>query len=214
MNSFDCKNRISFGSLSQKKRLAQEVMREFNHEYGYLLSSSRLYYRRKNIEQKLPRELNFGLIKLTENIENRIYNWSFLHKFRHNRFKSYDELNLKLKKNVEKKNNMANCWASLVFMFDKLTKRGEKPFPIELKMKVRDKDYPLNHFTNVLKLKKTADIQNPKTWGTKAYIIDPWSGLYGPAKDVLRQIEEFMSKGHEVISFEYSPYNIDRYIKK
>lgn len=65
------------------------------------------------------------------------------------------------------------------------------------------------HTFLVANLKKGADISNPKTWGNKAVIIDPWVGEALPANKMIKRYNQLfdIDEKHECLEFVGSDYS-------
>ena len=73
-----------------------------------------------------------------------------------------------------------NCGEQAFIAQDDLLNKGKKADVVHFDIAVKaygDYDQERQHTFAVLNLAKDADIQNPKTWGQDAIIVDPWSGL-------------------------------------
>ena len=189
-------SKTSFGSLRPQKRLCEEVLKEFKQEFPYLKSSSKIgsqMYRHWD-DPKYQGVIS-RVYKKFEKMQERIYDYQY------NRFFSrcYDSYNhfLEALKSTMKSKGMANCWEDSVLIHDALNKKGLKPENIE--MVVETNIGGGNHFVSVVGLKKGANIRNPKTWGSKAMMVDGWQGFVMKATDGIEYLKKELAKNQPVI---------------
>lgn len=108
------------------------------------------------------------------------------------KFQNYDEFASILKKYMVK-GKVANCAEQAYLAQAKLKSHNKDSKAIYAHIHdKRTDDYRINgqHVFLVLGLDKNAKISEPKTWGTNAIIVDPWSGLVKRANQGLKTIKD------------------------
>lgn len=211
-NNLQTNNRpvsLSFGSLKPLKKVGESVIKEFRNEFGYLQSSS-------IIEGKILlhtgnpkyRTLLRKLDQKVTTLQNEIYDDSFS---KLNDCGSIKSLITKTK-NIMKRKGKANCWEDAVIVYEKLQKRGLNPQNFQ--MILDTKRFIRNHVSTVVGLKKGAKIENPKTWGNKAIIVDAWQGIVMKADDAIRFFEKSLKANSKALSTTFENANPGIYTKK
>lgn len=206
---------MSFTSLKSQKRLGETVLREFRQEMGSLKSSTNWLYRVDKLQDKGVLSPNSELSKRIHEKANKmhgeIYDTFIRDYIWDNKFENYQNFRQQLVENIKSKGNKANCWEDMMLVYIKLLEKGEKPHLLEVKVH-KDNGCQSKHFTTVFGLKENADLTKPKTWGTKAIIVDAWANIVGPATDVLERIKTTLLESDKLLSVEYSSMPSD-YIK-
>lgn len=197
---------INFTSLKPQKLLGEKVLREFHNEMGFVKSNTKIGLVRMKLENSgiLNRYGNFSkkLREKEQKLRNEIYD-SFIAKDIFNeRFQNIEVFEEKLVKNIKGKGNKANCWEDMMIVFAKLLKKGQNPYNFEIRIHAQLNDFA-NHFTTVFGLKEGADLTNPKTWGTKAVIVDAWANIAEPAITALEKIKTTLLAGRKLNCIEY-----------
>lgn len=199
---------ISFTSLRAKKQVGESVLRELRKELGHIESGTRLSYRRQSLEktQKLSPSSPFSirLSKKEDEINKICYDDFLLKKVKSEKFNSFDDFIFQLKANVKSKGNKGNCWEHMMFVYDKLVKCGETPYNIEIIVEDGE-GFFRNHFTTVFGLKKGAKLNDPKTWGSKAMMVDAWDKMVVPAKEGIGRFITKMAGGEKNYEIVYYP---------
>lgn len=196
-------NSLQFKGLRQNLRVGDEVLREFNREFGRLKSSSfikaKMDYHSDNplYDSVLPKlkPVYRKYSKMIEGIRSLPVFYSI---------PSQDPKGF-VKKiiSVVKQYKYANCSVRSWIVQDKLLEKGKTAHCLSMTVKNKDGKVleDLGHEFVVFGLKEKAKLTNPKTWGTNAVIVDPWTGNPFDAKEGLKAITEFLkidSSKHEV----------------
>lgn len=202
---------INFTSLRSQCIKGDLAIREFRKEMGYLKSSSNLAVRIMSLENKgkLYPGLDFrDAVRYKQNEwYSNIYNKEFFDIIAKKTSKNINEFGQQLEDNIRKIDNKADCGVQMILFFIKLLKQGEKPriFQINYKYLHKGKMMEANHYSIVTGLKKGARLSNPKTWGNKAIIQDPYFGISKPVIEGLKDLDNGMSGGRTLISKTYKP---------
>ena len=200
-----------FGSLKPQKRLAEKVLREFRNEMGSLQSSSKLQYRLLRIERGKPRvpDLIRSLKRKQYSLHKQIMDSKFENYRKRQIHVSLDAFINKLKGLIHEKKGKADCWEHAVIMHQKLREKGFNPQMFQIR--VFTKTGYMNHFSNVIGLKKGADITKPKAWGSKALVPDAWKGFVMNAHNAKELFKRDLSCGQKIIGtyfFDANPVNL------
>jgi len=203
MNKINNTQNISFTSLKSQKRLGEEVLREFEAEMGYLKSSSNLGLRLRRGEAILNKPLLASLQEKQKKMYQEIYDPVVTAPINGKIFKTFHEFKEVLVENIKQKGNKANCWEDMMLVFIKLLEKGEKPrmFGVEV---YNSGGRVFNHFSTVIGLKKGAKMSDPKTWGSKAVLVDTWVKTVKPAHEALKDITTILAVGKEIKLVKYS----------
>lgn len=203
-------NQITFTNLKQQKHLSENILRELNQEMGCIQSSTKLMARTIRMKNKITPDL-------TEKLTTKIYQLrtqinGVLDNIFDNckKFSSIKQLADSLINGIKSNGNKANCFEYMVLIMSKLKENSVSS--TGFKVTVKTNDYESEHFASVIGLRKGAIIERPKTWGTKAYIIDAWTGIAGPAFDVIQGFKTNLSYGQTIKSVDFMPANIDNYV--
>ena len=100
---------------------------------------------------------------------------------------------------------VANCGEQAFLAQAELLEKGKKADTIHfiIKRKSDGREYQdRQHTFLVLGLEKDASVQDPKTWGQDAVIVDPWSGLVKRAYhgvEVFKEMFEFDKNQEEIV---------------
>lgn len=206
---------MSFTSLKPQKRLGEAVLREFKQEMGSLKSSTNLLYRIDSLQDRGVIRPNSRLSKRIHEIADKMHGEirdPFLREYVwDNMFLNYQNFKQQLVSNIKSKGNKANCWEDMMLIYTKLLEKGEKPHLLEIIVNM-DNGRRSNHFTTVFGLKENAVLSNPKTWGTKALVVDAWVNVVEPAFDFLEKMKTKLLETDKLLSVEYSTMPPD-YIK-
>lgn len=198
---------MSFTSLKPQKRLGETVLREFKQEMGSLKSSTNLLYRIDSLHDRGVINSDCKLFKKVYEIANRLHNQiydDFLKEYVwDNKFLDYQNFRQQLVNNIKNKGNIANCWEDMMIIYTKLLEKGEKPHLLEIIVH-KNNGCRSKHFTTVFGLKENANLSNPKTWGTKAIIVDAWVNVVEPAFDFLEKMKTKLLETDKLLSVEYS----------
>lgn len=74
-----------------------------------------------------------------------------------------------------------------------------------------------SHTFLVTGLKEGADYKNPKTWGNKAIVVDPWSNIIMNANDAIEHFKEtlnFNPNSHKIRFYNADSLNVEKYLAK
>lgn len=204
-------NNITFTSIKPNLRLGEAVLQEFKQEFPYIKSSSDLFIRVNTLQNSGKYPLNKLLMSLKEKahfLSEQIYDKSFDCLTIGQSCNNLAEFSIKLSQHIKEKNFKANCDLDSLIILNKLTERGANPQNIEIKV-IKECFNVVNHFTTVFGLAKDAKVDNPKTWGNKAVIVDAWKGIVMKADDALRYFEQLLKQGKNL---QYTFY--EDYLKK
>lgn len=98
-----------------------------------------------------------------------------------------------------KEYNIANCGERTLYLQEKLREMGIESKRMFFEIK-RYEDAPLERYSRDMKDhvfvlindKEDADWQEPATWGSKAIILDPWTGIAGYKDEALDEIKNYL----------------------
>jgi hypothetical protein len=205
MNKVNNPSNVNFTSLKPQKLVGEKVLREFNKEMGYLKSSSAMVVRINRNQKKLDPARLCSLREKENKLSMEIYDEFLCIGIDKKPFKSFKDFNKALIANIKQKGNKANCWEDMMIVFTKLLEKGEKPRNFRVEVSSESGRHQGNHFATVIGLKPNAKITDPKTWGSKAVIIDAWSKMVKPAHEALEDIKMMLLNGEKVKTEEYKP---------
>jgi len=204
MNKIKNSSSIYFTSLKPQKRLGEQVLREFEAEMGHLKSSSNLLLRLKKNKSRLSKPLIKNLQEKAIKLHRDIYDSSACASINKGNFETFQEFKEVLTENIKQKGNKANCWENAIIVFTNLLKKGEKPRLFQVIVNSAAKE-TANHYSVVVGLKNGAKIADPKTWGSKALVIDSWAKSVKPAHIALVDIETVLLAGQKSSEVKYYP---------
>lgn len=208
MDKLTNNHNISFTSLRVEKQIGEKILHDLRKEMGYIESGTRLTYRRLDLQESkrllTTHSLMGRILKKEVEMDKICYDDFLLKKVSEEKFKSLDDFIYKLKANIKSKGNKGNCWEHMMLVYDKLIKLGQTPYNIKIVVE-NDEGFYRNHFTTVFGLKKGAKINDPKTWGSKAMIVDAWSKMVLPAKEALDRLLMKMIRNQKDCEIIYYP---------
>jgi len=198
---------INSSSLKENLRLGEAVYKDFKKEFPVLRSKTFVQCKIFQYEGSDRFE------KIRHKVENladsnaagiRDVRWQISGKY----FNLSEYID-KLKKVISAK-KYANCDEQAQIIQFELLKRHQKSHFIS--MHVRDAESGRNikfrmHDFSVFGLKKGAEIDNPKTWGNNAVVVDPWSNRVMPANEAIRYYETKFGFNPEIHKITYSVRN-------
>lgn len=204
----------SHSKLQHNLKIARTVLKDFKSEFPYLHSDTfvqtkMLKHAGKNDSKS--KELCHKLFRLKKKYANEVN--EMRNKARDKKYPDIDEYIIEKQKLV-KETNAANCDECAELIYFRLKKNNI--FNNITSQTVLKKADGLNsteelstkfHKFNVIGLDKKARIDEPKTWGENAVIIDGWLNLSGKAKDMLEHYKViFDINKEEVLIEEALPY--------
>lgn len=192
---------ISFGSLKPSLIAGEQAIREFKTEFPKVFSPSKIATR---LDDKL--DISSGNNYSSNLLIKCLIKNSTLKKIRSQFDYSSMENYLRSAIPLIKASNVANCNEMALIVQSKLLERGLKADCILAKVVTNDGkpiDKPTrNHVFVVMDLAKKAVINEPKTWGSKAVIVDPWAGEFRPAYEMLEEYKKTLDvKESELLVF-------------
>lgn len=204
--------------LKQNMRTAEAVLREFKQEHPYLRSNTFVQTRiTENLDKPYLKALYDGLKRLQNKNDSIVSN---LRKDMNASLLATKEDYLLLEKQLLKKAHAGNCDECADMIQYALQKQNIKNHigVQKVALKAYDGIYYSNHKAhafNIIGLKKTADLANPKTWGNNAVIIDGWKNMYGKAMDMLEYYKQlFNIEANETVQYSESKNRFLPLIKK
>lgn len=191
-------HRVSFSSIKPTVRVGESVLKEFSNTYPALKSPSLIAI---NMHEKgvwcVPKFRSFLDSVTSLLIADRSAAGLFKTPI----------------KTLVKNSGVANCGEQRNLMKDMFEKRGIKTQSVSfcinnnLTHLMDYKKRPCNdHCFLLLDAKKGADYSNPKTWGSKAVIADPWSKTI---KSAFEMIEQYKDKFNFDSNSEYMLFRED-----
>ncbi|MEI8377643.1 MAG: hypothetical protein WCF95_03805 [bacterium] len=177
-----------FGNIKPEMRMAENVLKTFKKEFPYLKSNTFIESKiRPHKENPNCREIVTSLQQKAMAIKSDIYDKAF-YDLGKNEYDSLNHFGLALGE-LTKSKGKANCAENAILGYKILDELGMKPRIFEIKI-LRDCETTANHFSTVFNLKKGAQINDPKTWGSKAIVVDTWSGIVMKADEAIRFLSE------------------------
>lgn len=195
---------ISFYGRKENLRLGEDVLRAFKKKFPYLKSNT---FIEAKIEQNTNNPKFTTLLKSLNKLaivygENVLKNMKKLADFYPRTRKLQNTKNFVNKlEELLLENNSINCYEPSEIIKLDLLRKKEKPKLIYLKAREKYTKEIKQHTFLIFGLKKEAKINNPKTWGQNAVVVDSWSNLVLPAKEALEYFENFFkfnSKTHKI----------------
>lgn len=117
---------------------------------------------------------------------------------------------------------LTNCGDMAYIVQSKLLKKGIRADRISIEIAPKEYYHRVKprtcseHTFVVIDLAKNAILTKPKTWGSKAVIIDPWLGQCKPAYEMLLEYENFFkldSKKERFSFIDSNRFDVDKYLK-
>lgn len=216
--------KISFHSKKPVIRLGEQVIREFNNEFPKIKSSSALGIKILNNQDNPRVQHILPDLNRVRNIQLR----DFFSMSDNIEFETLDVF-MKSTANLIKKNKLANCAEMAELIQYNLLKKGVKCHIIRLRVvdkttgKVLRKD-SFQHYFVVLNLNEAAKSEkskfrykDPKSWGNKAVIVDPWNNCGCDfAFNMIQKYERIfkVDKDNEILRFKKKDYfDVTEYLK-
>ena len=218
INNLKIRNQSTFTGIKPTIRLGEKVINDFYKEFPTLSNPSRLAqryvdmvgaYDLDKMEQSVPgRHINSKALKcigLRRHIPEVVFSLQ-----RH-----ADKLRQKMHYY-----NVAMCGEISELLQDSLLKQNVPVDRVTVKFSERSKwkknlkRYSPDHSFLVLNKAKDADLTDPKSWGSKAVIVDGWLKRVGPAADVIRELKQvfkFDPKIDRVMFFDRNLASLDEY---
>ncbi|MDD3013129.1 MAG: hypothetical protein PHC34_05445 [Candidatus Gastranaerophilales bacterium] len=184
MNSVNFNSSISFEGIKPTIRVGEEVVRSIRKDLPGLKSCTMIVTKMEQHEDNIKYDEVRN--KLYNLIKKKLPGISYFRKCGY-------ILNDKLKERVIRLGN-ADCEVHSDIVKLELTKRGENANLVEFNIiDTESGKRPYNrrscndHSFVVLGMKKDASFKDPKTWGTKAVIVDSWAGIVENAFDAIER---------------------------
>lgn len=202
---------VNFSSLRKEKILGEKALKEFKKEFPYLESSTfittKIEPHNKDPKYKyIPQILKVK----TLNLLPEIYNPKFMQLINKPQG-SFDTFTESLA-SVLKETKKANCDSQAILIFKKLQDMGLNPQNFAMFV-YREDGRTQKHYSTVFNLKKGAQLNDPKTWGSKAMIVDAWQNIVMKAPDALNLFFEKLSGGKEILSAHFNHWTLLNDIK-
>lgn len=184
-------HQTSFGSIKPAIKLGESAIKEIRKEFPYLKSDSKIHaiILDKKDNPKY-RNIVYQLLDLADNVTDDI--WMM-------RRDSIIESNnpnkiIKQTKYAMKKYGVANCGEEADIVQSILIRKGEQAHRMTLDVrnqatKAHTKSLH-DHVFVVMGVKEGADLTNPKTWGSKAVIVDSWAKMADSAYNVIENYKK------------------------
>lgn len=207
---------IAFSGLKSNLRIGDSVLREFNNEYPFFKSNSKILFKMRELEQKDSRYQ--ALIPKLEEIEER--NSRGVQDVRNsyclNIYPSLTDFINKLRLTIQTK-KYANCIECADLIKYKLQTKGEEPFNIGMWMKDINSDSnieSINHAFTIFGTKKDAILTNPKKWGSNTTIVDGWANIVTDARNGIEYFKQKMGFNPNYHKITYTVEDSDAFYKK
>lgn len=170
-------NNVSFGSIKAEKRICEDTLREFHKKYPQEFQSN------TKVDLKISkRQLDFSDWLKYNSVSEK--HGRAVSAARNDYYKEYNswESYIEALKKATNKHKAANCGEQADLLTDEFFKKGLEVHKVQVEYK------PIaDHAFLVFNAKENADWTNPKTWGNKAIIVDPWSNFVLQAREALEQ---------------------------
>lgn len=202
-------NNLNFCGLKENQELGKKVLEQFRQEFGSPKSSTLIGYDIENNFTRYDDKTIDLLIKERDKLREEIYDSDYYAIFKNTTSKVSEFIDSV--KTLVLKKGKANCKEDSIIISDGVSREGE--LPVIIYLKIQDKDNPFSnykkdHFTTVFGLKEDADITNPKTWGDDAVIVDAWKGIVMKASDAINNFAKFMQFEPDYEELKIFPYNL------
>lgn len=191
-------------SMRQTIKSGEAELREFYNKFPNLTTPSNLFYRMAH----LPNKDNVKDLQLK--IIDYIFN---KHEIMKNSFKNISRINpekyTKQASNILQQDKIANCGhLGLFFHYQELL-NGENSELIQVKVKGRGFDHYKDHVFVLKNKSPKANARNPKSWGSKAVILDPLLKRVAPAHELIAEYEDLLRlKKNSGEFFSFRKYNV------
>ncbi|MFA6988810.1 MAG: hypothetical protein WC197_01965 [Candidatus Gastranaerophilaceae bacterium] len=204
---------VSFDGIKPEIRIGEEVLQEFRRKFGYLKSSSFIIGKVNSHEgnSMYPCCLLESLKTKSDIIRSEIYDKDLMQNLLQKTHKSIKDFIVALEQSLKRKGK-ANCWEDSVIINQALLDKGLESKNFQM-VAYLDNGHNINHFSTVFNLKKGAKINDPKTWGSKAIVVDAWEGIVMQASDAINFLQSILAGKQKVTELKFSNANIQNYIK-
>lgn len=196
---YQLSSNISFnGGLKDNLRIGEKVLREFKGEFPATKSptllrhkmnkmSSRLQDRKPERFEELYNSYQKRLMQTRDEIESVLDDVERRNPTLENRIKGIER--------VVQEKGFANCGECANILQFKFIEKGEKAHNVVMSIKdtasgIEKKDG--DHVFTVIGLSKNAKLDNPRTWGPQAVIVDSWRNMVMGARDALNELQNFL----------------------
>lgn len=177
----------SFGNLKPSIRIGEQEIYEFYREFPNIISTTKLASRLSNIKQSnMPYELRLNLHMLLKRLDLKITS----QRLKYYR-PDYDDF-LRILPIAIKKSGLANCGEMSAIIQNKMLKKDIECHQVSMFIKndKQKRDF-IDHAFLIINLNPKSKLKNPKTWGNKAVIIDPWFKECAPAIEMISKYKMF-----------------------
>ncbi len=214
MNISDVNSNISFCSIKQDKILCEKMMKQFRSQYPINFHS--------------PSKIECAFEKHSNNVRYNGINQKLVrlwHKYTNSLAEVRDSLRttfwddyINLIKTAVMSKKTANCSEQAKLLQDIFLKNGKKAHLVS--MEILDKEGFIKkingtHTFVVTGLRNGADYKNPKTWGSKAIVVDPWSNLIMNATeaiDYFKGVLNYNSQNNTIVFRNNDLVNVEKYL--
>jgi len=195
---------ISFEGLKENLRLGEGVYKNFKKDFPVVRSNT---FVDAKISEHLGSDKFKKLIPKLKHLEYKYGNGVSTERKqrRGNNFSIPEYINNL--RNVLAEKKYANCGEQAQIIQYQLFQKGEKPHIISMLFKYECLGVNMNdHTFTVFGLKKGAELDNPKTWGNHAVVVDPWANIVMKSSDAIEYFKtKFLFKPERhVIQYELS----------
>lgn len=218
--------RFFIGNKKSKRDVALVVFRKHREEFGSIKSPSYIETKIYQYEKSGKKTKFMDILA-----KYRVFLSRKLYELDKQKEKLFDLYNLRketsypkaiaILKKLVKEHKVANCGEQAEILQHSLLEAGlearilrfkiwsQNPFEGPIRRKCRD------HGFVVIGLDGKENLDNPDKWGKKAFILDPWSGLTGDAKETLPKmlhIFRFDPSKENIAFFHIDPVNVKEYL--
>lgn len=216
MEAFNPNSYIPFLGIKQDKILCEKMMQQYRKEYPVNFHSPSKIESSFEKHQNNPKyqAINRKLVRVWRKYINSLAD------VRENIRTTFWGDYVNLTKNATMANKTANCSEQATLLQDIFLRNGESAHKVA--MEIRDNEGFIkktngSHTFLVTGLKEGADYKNPKTWGNKAIVVDPWSNIIMNANDAIEHFKEtlnFNPNSHKIRFYNADSLNVEKYLAK
>lgn len=194
------------GALKKNLRIGEEVLKEFKTTYPIIKSNTKIW---TDIEDLQHRGL--GDSNLFKSLEGLIIKYSKgVKKLRDFKF-AYNDITIM--KRMVQKDPYANCQECADIIQDNLY-RNKRINATNISMHIHNEEISPRrpetscHVFTVLGMKKGAEPDDPKTWGSSAVVIDGWKNFVMKADDAINYFRHIFNVNdkYEDVFFKENTY--------
>lgn len=196
------KNSIAFTGLKENLALGQQVLKGFRAEYPMIQSNTYIAAKITQNENIAPSVIQ-NLWDLATRQNQKIK--AARQEFYANNYFNFDSFIESLKK-VIKKHKCENCESQADIIQYELLKKEEKPHKVFIHLRdenledIKKRKY---HIFTVFGMKNGAQLENPRTWGNNAVVVDSWANIVMPAREAIEYFKNFFKFDGQRHSLEF-----------